>query len=84
MDAGDVGTGGERADLQVTVGVALEDLFQVGEVGEAVRATANDLHVAVAFVPGCLVGMVFHVSDDHQGLLAAAARKFAAILLRDP
>ena len=84
VDAGDVGAGGERADLQVAVLVALQDLLQVVEVGEAVGTAAHDLDVAAAFVPGGVVGVVLHVGDDHQRLFPAAPREPAAILVGDP
>ena len=83
VDAGDVGAGGERADLQVAVLVALQDLFQVVEVGEAVAAAADDLDAAVALVPGGVVGVVLHVGDDDQRFFPAAARQLAAILVGD-
>ncbi|OPZ80849.1 MAG: hypothetical protein BWY77_00899 [bacterium ADurb.Bin431] len=70
-DAGDVGAGGEGADLHLPVAVDAQQAFEIVEIDPALCIRFDHLDIGDAFQPGGLVGVVLHVGDkDHRaGLL---------------
>ncbi len=65
-DAGDVGCGGEGADLQRAVGVRRELGFQGVDVDQAVGVLRDDDDVGDRLPPGQLVGVVLERPDEHH------------------
>ena len=65
--AGDVGAGGEGADLQRAAPVPLEELLQGGEVHLPALVGRDDLHRRHRLQPGGLVGVMLHVRQEHEG-----------------
>ena len=73
-DAGDVGGGGEGADLERPVGVALELLAEVVEGDPAVGVLVDGDDVGDGLAPADLVGVVLEGADEDDRTLVGGDR----------
>jgi len=65
-DPGDVGAGGEGADLHLPVTVYAQEAVEVVEIDPPLQVRFDHLDISDGFQPGGLVGVVLHVGhkDD--------------------
>ena len=66
-DPGDVAGGGERPDLQRSLGVVNELLRELGRVDVPICILADDDHIGDRLTPREFVGVVFEGADEHHG-----------------